>query len=114
MATFRNKKKLAAVARECQNEYPRNSQSGNTVFTRINEDYITPEEMEGSVPMKFSLEFIAAESEILGALSKLDEFLPNPQVEAQSRIIHERPGILTQETRNQMMTAPRMIPVVLK
>ena len=38
------------------------------------------EEIEGRVTKKLSKEFSKTESRILGALSKLDEFLLNPQV----------------------------------
>ena len=82
MATLRNKRKLAAVTRETQEENPRNGQSRNTSNPRINEEYITqvPEEIEGRVSKKLSQEFSRTESRILGALSKLDEFLSNQQI----------------------------------
>ena len=46
------------------------------------EEYITQvsEEIEGRFTRNFSQEFSRTESRILGALSKLDEFLLNPQV----------------------------------
>ena len=82
MATLRNKRKLAAVTRETQEEHPRNGQSRNTSIPRINEEYITQvsEEVECRVTNKLSQEFNRTESRILGALSKLDEFLLNPQI----------------------------------
>ena len=82
MATLRNKRKLAAVTRETQEENPRNGQSRNTSVPRINEEYITQvsEEIEGRVSKKLSQEFSRTESRILGALSKLDEFLSNQQI----------------------------------
>ena len=82
MATLRNKRKLAAVTRKTQEENPRNGQSRNTSVPRINEEYITQlsEEIEGTVTKKLSQEDSRTESRILGALSKLDEFLLNPQV----------------------------------
>ena len=82
MATLRNKRKLAAVTRETQEESPTNGQSRNTSVPRFNEDYITQvsEEIEGSVSKKLSQEFSRTESRILGALTKLDEFLPNQQI----------------------------------
>ena len=54
MATKRNKRKLAAVARETQEENPRNSQSRNTSVFRINEEFLTKvfEEIEGRVSKK--------------------------------------------------------------
>ena len=46
------------------------------------QEYISQlsEEIEGRVTKKLSKEFSRMESRILGALSKLDEFLLNPQV----------------------------------
>ena len=87
MATLRNKRKLAAVTREMQEKNPRNGQSRNTSVPRINEEYITQlsEEIEGRVSKKLSQEFSRTESRILGALSKLDEFLLNQQITAHSR-----------------------------
>ena len=89
MATLRNKRKLAAVTGETQEEHPRNGQSRNTSFPRINEEYITQlsEEIEGRVSKKLSQEFSRTESRILGALSKLDEFLLNPQIMTHSRTV---------------------------
>ena len=86
MATLRNKRKLAAVTRETQEEYPRNGQSRNTSVPRINEEYITQvsEETESRVTKKLSQEFRRTEFRILAALSKLDEFLLNPQIRTHS------------------------------
>ena len=91
MATLRNKRKLAAVTREIQEENPRNSQSRNTSVPRINEEYITQlsEEIEGRVTRKLSQEFNRTESRILGALSRLDEFLLNQQVRTHSGSVPE-------------------------
>ena len=82
METLRNKRKLAAVTRETQEENPGNGQSRNTSVPRINEEYITQvsEQIEGRVTRKLSQEFSLTESRILGALSKLDEFLLNQQI----------------------------------
>ena len=81
MATLRNKRKLAAVSGETQ-KYRRNSQSQNTSARGITEEYIAQvsEGIEGRVTKNFSQEFSRTEYRILGALSKLDEFLLNPQV----------------------------------
>ena len=87
MATLRNKRKLAVVTTETQEEqHPRNGQSQNTSVPRINEEYITQvsEEIEGRVTKKLSQEFNRTESLILGTLSKLDEFLLNPQIRTYS------------------------------
>ena len=86
MATLRNKRKLAAVTRETQEENPRNGQSRNTFFPRINEEYITQvsEQIEGRVTKKLSQEFSRTESRILCALSKWDEFHLNQQITTHS------------------------------
>ena len=89
MATLRNKRKLAAVTREIQEENPGNGQSRNTSVPRINEEYITQlsEEIEGRVSKKLSQEFSRLESRILAALSKLDEFLLNQQITTHSETV---------------------------
>ena len=48
----------------------------------LTQDYISQasEEIEGGVTKKLSKEYSKTESRIVGALSKLDEFLLNPQV----------------------------------
>ena len=86
---MRNKRKLAAVTRETQEEHPRNGQSRNTSGSRINEEYIkkVSEEIEGRVTKKLSQEFSRTESRILGALSKKDEFLSNQQIQTHSRTV---------------------------
>ena len=89
MPTLRNKRELAAVTRETQEEHPRNGQSQNTSVPRINEEYITQvsEEIEGRFSKKLSQEFSRTESRILGALSKLDEFLLNQQIRTHSETV---------------------------
>ena len=54
MATLRNKRKLAAVTGETQEEHPRKGQLRNTSVPRINEEYITQifEEVECRVTKK--------------------------------------------------------------
>ena len=86
MATLKNKRKLAAVTRETQEEHPRNGQSRSTSAPRINEEDITQisEEIEGRVAKKLSQEFSTTESRILGTLSILHEFLLNPQIRTHS------------------------------
>ena len=81
MATLRNKKKLAALSRETP-ESTRNITVQKTIDPELTEDYISlvSEEIEGRVTKKLSKEFSRTESRILGALSKLDEFVLNPQV----------------------------------
>ena len=91
MATLRNKRKLAAVTRETQEEHPRNGQSRNTSVPRINEEYITQlsEKIEGRVSKKLSQGFSRTESRILGALFKVDEFLLNQQIRMHSGTVPE-------------------------
>ena len=89
MATLRNKRKLAAVSREA----PEGSSSsrGRTVLDpELTQDYISQvsEEIEGRVTKKLSKEFNKTESRVLVALSKLDEFLLNPQVRTCSVTAH--------------------------
>ena len=81
MSTLRRKRKLAAMTRETH-EYPRNNQSQNSPVPGIPEECIAQvfEEIERRVTEKQSREFSRTESRILGALSKLDEFLLNPKI----------------------------------
>ena len=80
MTALRNKRKLAAVSRETP-ESSRSSRGQNVLDPELTQDYISQvsEEIEGRVTKKLSKEFSKTESRILGALSKLDEFLLNPQ-----------------------------------
>ena len=81
MGTLRSKRKLAAVSRE-KPEGSRSSRAQNVLDPELTQDYISQvsEEIGGRVTKKFSKEFSKTESRILGALSKLDELLLNPQV----------------------------------
>ena len=81
MATLRNKRKIAAVSRKTPDS-SRSSRGRNVLDPELTQDYISQvsEEIEGRVTKKLSKEFNKTESRILGALSKLDEFLLNPQV----------------------------------
>ena len=89
MATLRNKRKLAAVSRETP-EGNRGSRGRNVLDPELTQDYISQvsEEIEGRVTKKLSEEFNKTESRILGALSKVDEFLLNPQVRTCSVAAH--------------------------
>ena len=89
MASLRNKRKLAAVSREAP-EGSRISWGRNVLDPELTQDYISQvsEEIEGRVTKKLSKEFNKTESRILGALSKLDEFLLNPQVRTCSVAAH--------------------------
>ena len=88
MATLRNKRKLATLLRKTQ-EYPRNSQSQNSSAPGISEKYIAQvsEEIERRVTKKLPQEFSRTKSRVLVALSKLDEFLLNPQIRTFSETI---------------------------
>ena len=81
MATLRIKRKLAAVSRETPDN-TRKNQSRNAIDSEMAQDYISyvSEEIEGRVIKELSKEFSRTESRILGALSKFDDFLLNPQV----------------------------------
>ena len=82
METLKNNRKLAVVSIETP-ESTRNGRAQNTLDTELTLDYISrvSEEIEGRVTKKLLKEFCRTESRILGALSKLDEFLLNPQVQ---------------------------------
>ena len=89
MASLRNKRKLAAVSRETP-EGSRSSRGQNVLDPELTQEYISQvsEEIEGRVTKKLSKQFSKTESRILGALSKLDEFLLNPQVRTCSVAAH--------------------------
>ena len=89
MATLRNKRKLAPVLRKTP-EGSRGSRGRNVLDPELIQDYISQfsEEIEGRVTKKLSKEFNKTESRILGVLSKLDEFLLNPQVRTCSVAAH--------------------------
>ena len=74
-------RKWAAFSRE-RPQNTRNSQSQTTLDPGMAQDYISQvsEEIEGRVIWKLSKKISRTESRILGALSKLDYFIPNPQV----------------------------------
>ena len=88
MATLRNERKLAAVSRETP-EGSRSSKGQNVLDRELTQHYISQvsEEIEGRVTKKLSKEFSKTESRILGALSKLDEFLLNTQVRTCSKAV---------------------------
>ena len=79
---MRNKGKLAAVSRATP-EGSKSSRAPNVLDPESAQDYISQvsEEIEGRVTEKLLKEFNKTESRILGALSKLDELLLNPQVQ---------------------------------
>ena len=99
MATLRNKRKLAAVSRETPEG--RGSRGQNVLDPELTQEYISQfsEEIEGRVTKKLSKEFSKKESRILGALSKLDEFLLNPQVRTCSVAVQGTSGNANSENR---------------
>ena len=86
---MRNKRKLAAVSRETPDSN-RGNRGRNVLDPELTQDYISQvsEEIEGRVTKKLSKELNKTESRILGALSKLDDFLLNPQVRTCSVAAH--------------------------
>ena len=82
MATLRNNRKLAALNKEKCEEHPRSNLLQNSNVPRSQEDYITQvsEEIERRITKKLSQEFSRTENRILGALSRLDDFLMNPLI----------------------------------
>ena len=74
---------------------PRSNLAQNSNIPRSQEDSITQgsEEIEGRVTKKLSQEFSKKENRILGALSRLDDFLMNP-------LIQGHPGITPKTSRN--------------
>ena len=89
MATLRNKRKLAAVSRETP-EGSTSSGGQNVLDPELTQDNISQvsEEIEARVTKKLSKEFSKTESRILGAWSKHDELLLNPQVRTCSVAVH--------------------------
>ena len=82
---------LAAMNKKNNEDHLKNIQARNTNSPGVQEDYITQvsEEMEGRVTKKLSQEFSGTASCILGALSRLDEFLQNSQPRARSGTVPE-------------------------
>ena len=100
MATLRKKRKLAAVSRETP-ESSRNGRGQTVLDPELTQDYISQvsEEIEGRVTKELSKEFSKTESRILGALSKLDEFLLNPRVRTCSVAVQGTSGNANSENR---------------
>ena len=100
MAMLWNKRKLAAVSRETP-EGSRSSRVQNVLDPELTQDYISQvsEEIEGRVAKKLSKAFSKTESWILGALSKLDEFLLNQQVRTCSVAVAGTSGNNSSENR---------------
>ena len=86
MATLRNKRKLAALNKENCEEFRRRYLAQNSIVPRSQEDCIPQvfEQIESRVTKKLSQEFSRTENRILGALSRLDDFLMNPLIQCHS------------------------------
>ena len=84
-----NKRESVAVAKNIQEENPRNNQSGNSTVPRNQEDYFAQifENLEGSVTEKLSQKFSRTKSRLMGDLSKLNDFLLKSQVRKQSAAV---------------------------
>ena len=112
MATLRNKRKFAAVSEETQ-EITRKCQSQKTFVPSMTKEYITQlsKKIEWKVTKKLSQEFSRTEPRILGALSKLDDFLWNPQIRTFSGSVLGTSRDNDLENRNQLGIVLRMIPI---
>ena len=92
MATLRSKRKLAALNKKNFEEHLRNNLTQNLNVSRSQGDYYitqVTEEIEGRVT-KLSQEISRTENRILGALSRLDDFLVNPLIQGHSEDVPER------------------------
>ena len=100
LATLRDKRIIAAVSRETP-ESTRDSRGQNTLDPDLTQDYISQvsEEIEGRLPEKISNKCSKTESRVLGALSKPDEFLLNPQVRTCSVAVPGTSGCNNSENR---------------
>ena len=117
---MRNRRKLAAVTRETQEEPSRNGQSRNTSVPRINEEFMTQvsEEIEGRFDKKLSQEFRRTESRrtesrILGALFELDELLLNPLIRTHFGTVLAAFRNTNVENGERMRTTPGLV-LILK
>ena len=100
MATLRDNRKLVEISTEPP-ENTGNNQSRNALNLGMAEKYIAQvsKEIEGQVTKKISQQFSRTESRILGAVSKLDDFLLNPQVWSCSVAVSGTPRIKNSENR---------------
>ena len=88
MATLGNEGKLAALNKQNCREHSRNNLAQKSNVPKSQEDYITQvsAEIEGRVTKKLSQECSRTQNRILGALSRLDDFLINPLIQGHSGI----------------------------
>ena len=86
MATLRIQIKLAALNKKNCEELPKRYLAQNSAVSRSQEDYNNQvsDEIEGRVTKKLFQEFSRKENRILGALSRLDDFLMNPLIQGHS------------------------------
>ena len=91
MATARTKRSLVALNKKNCEKHPRSNVAQNLSVPRSQEDYIIQisEEIEGRVTKKLSQQFSMTENCILGALSRLNDFLMNPLTQGYSRTAPE-------------------------
>ena len=101
METLRIRRKLATINRDSHEDHLRNNQARNTNSPRIQEAYITQvsEEIEGRLAKKLSQGFNGTKSCVLGALSRPDEFILNPQALARSGPVPETSRNSSRENR---------------
>ena len=86
MAFLRNKRKLAALSKENCEKHPRCNLAQHSNVPKSQENYITEvsEEIEGRVTRKLYQKFCMTKNRILGALSRLDDFIMNPLFQGHS------------------------------
>ena len=86
MASLRNRRKLVTLNKEICQEHPRSNLAQNSNLLKSQEHYISQvsEEIEGRVTKDLPQEFSSTENHILGALSRLDDFLMNPLIQGDS------------------------------
>ena len=77
---FQKQEEMAALIKENCVEHTRRNFAENSAVPRSIEDYITQifEEIEGRVLNRLSQKFSRTKNRILGALSRLDDFVMNP------------------------------------
>ena len=100
-----------AVSRETP-ENTTKSPSQSTLDPKTAQEYISQvsEDVEGRVTKKLSKEFSRTESRFLGALSKPDEILLNPQVRTCSVAVPGTSRNSDSRSRNPMGIVPQTIP----
>ena len=92
---------LASVACEHHERSHRSSQSRKSPVPRVNEVCIIQvlEDREDAVTKKLPRGFSRTECRILDALSKYNDYLPNPQVQVQSSTIPAKSQSVTVENQ---------------